>query len=88
MVKTKGLTNVDRILLLLAKEGRMNTRQIALKLGKSYIYIRNLLYDMKRRKLVNCEYVKRFVPGLSWILMNEWWITDKGKEWLKKRGLL
>jgi len=85
--KQRKLTNVERIMLLLRKERRLNTRQIAIRMVKSYIYIRNLLYDMKRRKLVDCEMVRRFYPGVAWILVNEWFLTKEGEKWLKERGL-
>jgi len=88
MEKALPATNAERVLLLLAEKGRKNTAEIAREMGKTYIYIRNLLYDLKRRDLVDCEYVRRYVPGITWILMNEWHITDKGVKWLKKKNLL
>jgi len=87
-VEVREFTNVERLLLILAKEARMNTRQIARAMGKTYIYIRNLLYDLKTRGLVNNEYVRRFFPHNKWIMVNEWWITKEGREWLKARKLL
>jgi len=84
----KGLTNAQKVLLILAKEGRLNTRQIAVRLGKQYIYVRNLLYELKRRGYVECEYVRRYFEGLSWILVNEWTLTKQGKKYLKDLKLI
>jgi len=74
-----------KILKLLLEEPGLNTRRIADKIGAHYMVVRNKLYDLERRKLVKHEAVKRFVPGLTWILMNEWRITPRGKEWLKSQ---
>jgi len=87
-VLARELTNTERILLILAKEARMNTRQLARAMGKTYIYIRNLLYDLKARGLVKSEYVRRFVPHNKWVMVNEWWITKEGRAWLRDRKLL
>jgi len=71
------------ILKLLTKERRLNTRQISIALGKEYQTVRSRLFSLKLRRLVDSEHVKRYVPGLAWILMNEWWITPEGERWLK-----
>jgi len=86
--KIKGRLMRDEILLLLLKEGRMNTTQIARRIGKIYQNVRACLFRLKAAGLVDSEHVKRFIPGLTWILMNEWWITNEGKRWLKRRKLL
>jgi len=57
-------------------------------MGKTFMYIRNLLYDLKTRGLVNSEYVRRFFPHNKWILVNEWWISKRGLAWLRDRKLL
>jgi len=54
-------------------------------LGKIYQNIRRCLEDLKRAGLVDSEHVKRYVPGIAWILMNEWFLTPRGEEWVKKR---
>ena len=74
-----------RILELLDREGRLNTRQIATQLGLIYQNVRNHLFELRMKGFVHDESVKRFVPGLRWILMHEWWITPTGKEWLKRQ---
>ena len=78
-------TQKSKILELLDREGRLNTRQVAIHLGLIYQCTRTHLYELRMKKFVEDEYVKRFVPGLYWILMHEWWITDAGREWLKRQ---
>ena len=71
------------ILNLLKRHRRMNTSEIARELGKPYQAVRQKLFEMKLKKLVDSEHVRRYVPGLAWIMMNEWWITAEGEKWLR-----
>jgi len=80
-------TLAARILKLLFEEPGLNTRQIAEKIGAHYMVVRNKLYDLERKNLVKHEVVRRFVPGLTWIVMNEWKLTAEGKKWLKSQSI-
>jgi len=84
----RPLQVAEQVLLLLIKVPRANTMWVARELGKHYIYIRNLLHDLKRRGYVEFETVRRYMPDRRWILQNEWEITSLGKGWLEKRRLL
>jgi len=87
--KKRGKTTVrEQIMLYLYKYKKANTTQIARALGKHYMHIRNLLYDLKRREFVKSEYVRRYFPGRRWVLVNEWSLTPEGIEWLKGVRLL
>ena len=76
-----------RLLQLLRDEGRANTMTLARKTGKLFVNVNEKLYLLKRDGLVNCEVVRRFFERHGWIMTREWWITQKGIEWLKQRGL-
>ena len=78
-------TQKQQILKLLDREGRLNTRQIAIRLDLIYQNTRNHLYELRRKGFVRDEHVKRFLPNLRWILMHEWWITNEGRTWLKRQ---
>jgi len=82
------VTNKERLLLLLYKYGKQNTAFFARKMGRIYIYVRRLLYELKDQGYVDSEYVRRYYPGITWIMTHEWWITDLGKKWLKDQELI
>lgn len=84
----KPRTLKENLLLILSKVVRMNTMDLAREVGKPYDFVRTTLYELRDAELVKNEHVKRFIPGFSWTLVNEWWITDKGLAWLKERRLL
>jgi len=85
---TGRLTLRERILLLLAKDVRLNTMEVARHIGKHYMRVRNSLHELKKAGLVHDEMVKRYMPRRRWVLVHEWWISKEGKEWLRRAGLL
>jgi len=86
--QTGKVTLREQILLLLAKDVRLNTMEIARHIGKHYQPVRSRLFELKKLGLVHDEMVRRYMPRRRWVLVHEWWISKEGKEWLQKAGLL
>ncbi len=75
----------EEALKLLKREGPLNTKRVAVLMGKNYHHIRDVLFELKRKGLVDNEPVRRFTPlTRSWTLVNEWYITKTGEEYLKR----
>jgi len=85
--QTGKVTLREQILLLLAKDLRLNTMEVARALGRRYMPVRNRLFELKEAGLVHDEIVRRYMPRRRWVLVHEWWISKEGKEWLKRAGL-
>ena len=81
-------TGKERIGVLLFKEPGLNTRQVQHRVGGKYQNVRHLLSEMQEKRLVDTHLVRRYIPGISWILMNEWKLTKRGEAWLQRENLL
>lgn len=84
MKKPKKGTLRFKILELLAKEGKLTTREIMRKMGTTFAVVRDKLQFLLRDELVTYERVRRITPLAMWTISYEWSITQKGLEWLKE----